>query len=170
MQIASQKIKKNVFANENLVYTGHKQDEDVNVVLIAYNENFYQKKKIKELGTLSVVDEAPCVRWINVDGIHDVDVVEAVGLQFGRQHAHPRHAQSVLDPRKHRRHARGDGYVEELLPPRGSIGAGRSDEQRVGDRYPKSHHDLERDLSEPHRDQITSKHCAKDWSASPDSE
>lgn len=83
MQIATQRIKRQSIPSESLVYTGPKHTEDINITMIAYSEQFYQRHKIQEVGRIVPDDEVPAIRWINVDGIHDVDIVETIGLQFG---------------------------------------------------------------------------------------
>ena len=82
MQISTQKIKKQGI-QENLLYTGHAQSVDVNITLITYNEQCYQRTKNVDLAKMASISEMPGVKWLNIDGVHDVDVIESIGMQFG---------------------------------------------------------------------------------------
>jgi magnesium transporter len=66
-----------------LVHTGERKIEEVRLRVLAYAEDRLEEV---EVGTVEEVlayrDAAPTV-WINVDGLHDVSVVERLGDHFG---------------------------------------------------------------------------------------
>lgn len=59
------------------------QEQEVKMTLIEYSDEFYSKKQVTDLGSICSIIGKPGIKWLNVDGINDVDVVESIGLQFG---------------------------------------------------------------------------------------
>lgn len=66
-----------------LFHTGRRKMEQVRLRLIDYDVD-----RIEEL-TLSTIEESfsyaegPRISWVNIDGLHEVDIVQAVGERFG---------------------------------------------------------------------------------------
>ena len=69
-----------------LVHVGEKRTEKVRVTLIDYDEAQFQECEVKTVEECFPFKETPTVTWINVDGIHQVDLIERIGTRFG---AHP---------------------------------------------------------------------------------
>jgi len=66
-----------------LVHVGEKKTEKVKVTLIDYDETQIQEKEIKNIEECFPFKEKPTVTWINIDGIHQVEIIEKLGKQFG---------------------------------------------------------------------------------------
>lgn len=66
----------------SFVYTGKKRDEKVNITVIDYDEKNLQEKEVEDIDECEVFKEKPTVTWLNVDGIHQVDIVESIGKRF----------------------------------------------------------------------------------------
>jgi magnesium transporter len=81
--LASQKVSRKTVAANGLFYTGTRPESEVNLTLFVYDQDSYGKKQLTDLSRLCDILETPGIKWLNVDGIHDVDVVESIGLQFG---------------------------------------------------------------------------------------
>lgn len=64
-----------------LVYTGSKREEKVRVSVIDYEEKHIEERELS-LDELGSFKRKKSVSWINIDGIHDVKVVEAAGAAF----------------------------------------------------------------------------------------
>jgi magnesium transporter len=65
-----------------LIHIGNQKETQVKVTVIDYNKTEYHQQvhtKVPELSRFKISDT---VTWINVDGIHDIGVVEAVGKHF----------------------------------------------------------------------------------------
>lgn len=82
MQLSTQRIKKQA-GRDNLVYTGKKYKEEVHINLINYDDKSYMRKNLDDLAHICDVADMKGIKWINIDGIHDVDVIESIGMQFG---------------------------------------------------------------------------------------
>lgn len=65
-----------------LVHIGEKKTEKVNTTLIDYDEKQLQEKELKTIEECFPCKDEPTVSWINIDGIHEIDVIEKVGRHF----------------------------------------------------------------------------------------
>jgi magnesium transporter len=67
----------------SLIHVGEKKAEKTKITVIDYDEQNYQ---MKETGTVDVCfpfKDTPTVTWINVDGVHDAEVIGRIGQCFG---------------------------------------------------------------------------------------
>lgn len=83
MQPTSKSVRKSLLSSERLSYTGKQSEKEVLITLIYYDHESYGKRQVSDLSRLCDIIDMPGVKWLNVDGIHDVDIVESIGLQFG---------------------------------------------------------------------------------------
>ena len=93
----------------SLIYVGDKTDEPVKISVLTYD-----KQKIREVTDVSVEDipqvkDESAVTWINVSGIHDMEVIEAIGKRF---HLHPLLLEDIANT-QHR--AKIDDYENYLF-------------------------------------------------------
>jgi magnesium transporter len=65
-----------------IVYYGEDQTEKVKITLIEYNETEFIEKDFYDLDKCIEHVNPAMVKWINVDGIHDVALVEKIGKYF----------------------------------------------------------------------------------------
>ena len=66
-----------------LSYSGEQKVEKVRIRLIDYDTDSIEEKTLQSIEeAFPYVDEPP-VTWVNIDGLHDAAVVEAVGDRFG---------------------------------------------------------------------------------------
>ncbi|MGD9110524.1 MAG: magnesium/cobalt transporter CorA [Phycisphaerales bacterium] len=65
------------------VHIGKKSTEKVRITLIDYNEQQFQEKQISDVEQCFKLRSEPTVTWINIDGVHDVQLIEKVGTGFG---------------------------------------------------------------------------------------
>jgi len=64
------------------VYVGERKDEKIKISIIDYDETQYQEKEAKTVEECFPFKDSPTVTWINIDGIHQVDIIEKIGLHF----------------------------------------------------------------------------------------
>jgi magnesium transporter len=75
--------KKAGLAPGSLVHIGEKKIETVKITLINYDQEQLLEKDLSAIEeSFTYRDTAP-VTWINVDGLHELDVVEKMGAHFG---------------------------------------------------------------------------------------
>jgi magnesium transporter len=65
-----------------LVHIGEKKTEKVRITLMDYDQEHCEEKEIRTIETSFPFKDEPTVTWINIDGLHQVDVVEKIGKQF----------------------------------------------------------------------------------------
>lgn len=65
-----------------LVHIGKRRVEKVKITLIDYDEKQFQEREVKTVEECFPFKDTPTVTWINIDGIHDVDLIEKLGTHF----------------------------------------------------------------------------------------
>lgn len=65
-----------------IVYEGEERSERVKISLIEFNETEFIEKDFYDLSECLGHVDTKMVRWINVDGIHEVALIEAIGKKF----------------------------------------------------------------------------------------
>jgi magnesium transporter len=77
-----------------LVHIGEQKAEQVRITVIDYNEAYFQEEEIETVEECFLFKDKPTVTWINVDGIHEVEVLELLGECFG---LHPLVLEDILN-------------------------------------------------------------------------
>jgi len=67
----------------SLVHIGEKKTGKVKITIIDYDEKNFEEKEVEKVEECFPFKEKPTVTWINVDGVHQVDIIEKVGKHFG---------------------------------------------------------------------------------------
>ncbi|MFP4082981.1 MAG: magnesium/cobalt transporter CorA [Candidatus Aminicenantes bacterium] len=64
------------------VYIGERKEEKVKISILDYDETRFEEKEAKREQDCFPFKEKPTVTWINVDGIHKVEIIENLGKHF----------------------------------------------------------------------------------------
>jgi len=67
----------------SLIHVGEKKAEKIRITVIDYGEQSYQIKETETVEECFPFKETPTVTWINVDGVHDAEVIGRIGQCFG---------------------------------------------------------------------------------------
>jgi len=65
-----------------VVFVGEKKVEEIRITLIDYDENQYAEREVKNIEDCFPCKDTPSISWINIDGVHQVDVIEKLGAHF----------------------------------------------------------------------------------------
>jgi len=65
-----------------LVYVGEKRVETVRITYIDYDEQNLAEKQVSNVEDCFAFKTTPTVTWINIDGLHDVQIIEKLGRKF----------------------------------------------------------------------------------------
>ena len=65
-----------------IIHIGDKKTEKVKISVIDYSIGKYEEKEIKKIEDCSIFKQKPSVTWINVDGVHDVELIKKLGEYF----------------------------------------------------------------------------------------
>lgn len=66
-----------------LVHIGRKRADKVRIVVSNYDERHFEEKEVRRAEDVAAFKDKMNVTWVNVDGLHDVRVVEELGSIFG---------------------------------------------------------------------------------------
>lgn len=78
-----QQSKKSGLPPGTLVHVGDETQADVHIAVTQYSENQYSETDMPSATDLSALKDSPEVGWVHVDGIHRLDIIEAVSSAFG---------------------------------------------------------------------------------------
>ncbi|HUV80617.1 MAG TPA: magnesium/cobalt transporter CorA [Candidatus Bathyarchaeia archaeon] len=77
-----------------LVYIGEQKVEEVVITLFDYDRERYEEKELKSVEECFPYKDTPTVSWINIAGIHQVEIMEKIGNHFG---IHPLAIEDILN-------------------------------------------------------------------------
>ncbi|MFX1487016.1 MAG: magnesium and cobalt transport protein CorA, partial [Promethearchaeota archaeon] len=66
-----------------LVHVGEKRIEKVRIEVISYNKTQFQEKDLKSIEECFPLKSRPTITWINIDGVHQVEIIEEIGNRLG---------------------------------------------------------------------------------------
>lgn len=64
-------------------YVGEDRDFIPNLYLVEYSKDNFVQTSLKHISDIDQVADEQCVRWLNVDGVHDTKLIEQIGERFG---------------------------------------------------------------------------------------
>lgn len=95
-----------------LVYYGEDQTDKVKITLIEYSEKEFIEKDFYNFSECVDHVDPSMVRWINVDGVHDVELVEKIGKHFN---IHPLTLEDVVNTNQRAKFEDYDNYVVAIM-------------------------------------------------------
>jgi magnesium transporter len=66
----------------SLVHVGEKKAEEVKITIMDYDQTSFMEKEIENVEECFPFEETPTVTWINIDGLHNVEIIEKLGKHF----------------------------------------------------------------------------------------
>ena len=66
-----------------LIHTGQRRMETPRITVIEYSKDTFRETEIKDVKECPILRDTPAVAWINVAGLHDVDLLRQIGDAFG---------------------------------------------------------------------------------------
>ncbi len=95
-----------------LVHIGNKKIEKARIRLIDYDEAQLQEKEPKTIEECFPFKVLPTVTWINIDGLHDIKVMEKIGKHFD---LHPLVLEDILNTEQRPKIEDFDDYIFVVL-------------------------------------------------------
>jgi magnesium transporter len=95
-----------------LVYVGEKKVEKVKISIIDYDENQITEKEAATIEECFPFKDKPTVTWINIDGLHEVDLIEKLGGHFG---LHPLLLEDILNTEQRPKLEDSENYIFFVL-------------------------------------------------------
>lgn len=78
----------------SLVYVGDKEKGPITVTLFDYKSDHFTEKKISSFEDLLTYKSSETTSWVNVDGVHDINILEQIGKHFD---IHPLTLEDILN-------------------------------------------------------------------------
>ncbi len=106
------KAKKAGLPPGTLVYSGEEKDYKPEISLIDYNESSFQESVLKSIEECFSFKDTPTVTWINIDGVHDIDIIEKLGSRF---ELHPLIMEDIVNTQQRPKFEDYDKYLFIVL-------------------------------------------------------
>jgi len=95
-----------------LVHVGERKAEEVKITIIDYDQTGFQEKEVQTVEECFPFKETPTVTWININGLHEVSVIEKIGTHFG---LHPLIQEDILHTGQRPKMEDFDTYILLIL-------------------------------------------------------
>jgi magnesium transporter len=140
------------------IYMGEREKEKIKITAIDYDPQNATKKELSRIEECCLFKEKPTVSWINVDGIHDAEIIKKLGKDFDW---HPLTLEDIMNPRQRPKVEKFDPYIFIVLK---MLSYDEKEEKVLeeqvclilGDHYVFSFQEKEGDIFNPVRDRIIS--------------
>jgi magnesium transporter len=96
----------------SLIHIGRKLTENTRISIIDYDIDTFQEKFIENIEDCFYLKESPSISWINIDGIHNVDIIEKIGNRFG---LHPLVMEDIMHADQRPKMEDFDSYIYLVL-------------------------------------------------------
>ncbi|GKT10900.1 magnesium/cobalt transporter CorA [Desulforhabdus sp. TSK] len=95
-----------------MVHIGEKKTEHARITLVRYDNGRFLEKELQDIEEGMPAPEAESVTWINVDGIHDVQLMTSIGGQFS---VHPLTLEDIVNTDQRPKMEDYDDYLFMVL-------------------------------------------------------
>lgn len=138
------------------MYIGEKVVGKVKIRVMDYDETHFQEKEVKAIEECFPFKDTPTVTWINIDGVHQADIIEKIGKQFD---IHPLILEDIMNTEQRPKIEDFENYlfiVLKMLYTDNKNGEIQSEQVSlvVGPNYVISFQEREGDVFDPIRDRI----------------
>jgi len=65
-----------------LIHIGDNKTENVKITVFDYNAENFQELTAGKIEDIFPLKDTPTITWINVDGVHDISIIEKIGRHF----------------------------------------------------------------------------------------
>lgn len=142
----------------SVVYTGEQKVERVTLSLIQYDKEHLVEEHDISLESALAQHKTERVDWMNVNGLHDTDLIEQVGEHFG---IHPLVLEDIVSPRQRPKVEYFEGYIYVVMRMLRFDGPGEVDNEQLslvlGPDYVLTFQERPGDVFEPIRERIRNK-------------
>ena len=95
-----------------LVHVGERKTEEVRITFMDYDEHNFQEKQVSNIEDCFPFKDTPTVTWINIDGLHNTEIIEKLGKEF---ELHPLILEDILNTGQRPKFEDFDNYVFTVL-------------------------------------------------------
>ena len=91
-----------------LVHVGEKKTDDIHLAMLHYDAETLMERPLDRVEEALPLLKTAATTWINIDGIHDIAVMEHIGRHFG---LHPLTLEDVLNTTQRPKAEAFDDYL-----------------------------------------------------------
>ncbi|MBL7178248.1 MAG: magnesium/cobalt transporter CorA [Desulfobacteraceae bacterium] len=91
-----------------MVHVGEKKTVKVEIKVVDYNESKVEEKEISTIDEILHYRDTSTVTWININGLHQVDIIESIGKTFG---LHPLVLEDIVNTEQRPKIEDFDDYI-----------------------------------------------------------
>ncbi|MFC1846581.1 magnesium/cobalt transporter CorA [Chloroflexota bacterium] len=106
------KAKKAGLPPGTLVYSGEEKAYKPKISLIDYTEANFQESAIENIEECFPFKDTPTITWINIDGVHDIGMIEKLGNRF---ELHPLIMEDIVNTQQRPKVEEADKYMFIVL-------------------------------------------------------
>ncbi|MDP4180751.1 MAG: magnesium/cobalt transporter CorA [Bacillota bacterium] len=92
----------------SLVHVGEKKNDITKITVVDYDEKDFFELKTTSIDEALSARRSAGIRWINIDGIHDTEIMKSIGGNFG---FHPLVMEDILNTEQRPKIEEYDGYL-----------------------------------------------------------
>ncbi|MBI4411377.1 MAG: magnesium/cobalt transporter CorA [Deltaproteobacteria bacterium] len=111
-QLMKRRSKKAGLPPGSLIHIGERKSETVKITAFNFTEDGFEEKEIPYSTSCAEYKNKPGITWINVDGVHDADVVQKIGAVFD---LHPLVLEDILNTDQRPKIEDHDDYLYVVL-------------------------------------------------------
>ena len=104
--------KKAALSPGTLVHVGEKKTDKAKISVVDYTEASCDIKDVQTLDEILPLRDSPTVSWINIDGIHQTDLIEKIGSHFS---LHPLILEDIVNTAQRPKIEDYDNYIFFVL-------------------------------------------------------
>ena len=93
-KLAKQRSKKAGLPPGTLIHIGAQKTGEPTITIIDYDETHFQERETKAIEECFLFKDKPTVTWVDIDGLHRVDILEKLGECYG---LHPLVLEDILN-------------------------------------------------------------------------
>ena len=81
-RLIKKRSKKSGLPPGTLVHIGEKKTEKTKITIVDYDEVKFEEKEAKTIEECFPFKDKPTTTWINIEGVHEIDIIEKIGKHF----------------------------------------------------------------------------------------
>ena len=111
-RILSKRAQKTGLAPGTPIHIGERRSESTNITVFEYDESEVHERQLSGAEECRECRDSKRVVWINIDGVHDISVVETVGEIFG---IHPLVREDIVSTNQRPKVEEYDSYLYSIV-------------------------------------------------------
>jgi magnesium transporter len=106
------RVKKTGLPPGTPVFVGDKKAEEARITILDYDETRFQEREVKQIEECFPFKNTPSVTWINIDGVHDVGLIQKLGKNFD---LHPLIIEDIVNTQQRPKMEESESYIYVVL-------------------------------------------------------